>query len=164
MPRRTRILLVEMPRMLSDILADVLSAEPDMEVVGVLSSRGKLRATVAETRADVVVLALGDSRLPKDCGRLLRAHPRLRVLGVTSAATGQRVTISTDDRKPLAVVAAMPAEVAVGQDFTLDGTEADPVPGHQTMSYCSRLRAVNASARAVAAARDDGITAPRREH
>src|SRR5438876_12063609 len=73
-----------MPRMLSDILADVLSAEPDMEVVGVLSSRGKLRATVAETRADVVVLALGDSRLPKDCERLLRAHPRLRVLGVTS--------------------------------------------------------------------------------
>ena len=84
MPRRTRILLVEMPRMLCDILADVLSAEPDMEVVGVLSSRGKLRATVAETRADVVVLALGDSRLPKDCERLLRAHPRLRVLGVTS--------------------------------------------------------------------------------
>src|SRR5439155_241883 len=81
---RTRILLVEMPRMLCDIVADVLSAEPDMEVVGVLSSRGKLRATVAETRADVVVLALGDSRLPKDCERLLRAHPRLRVLGVTS--------------------------------------------------------------------------------
>jgi DNA-binding NarL/FixJ family response regulator len=82
--RRTRILLVEMPRILCDILADVLSAEPDMEVVGVLSHRGKLRATVAETRADVVVLALGDSRLPEDCGRLLRAHPRIRVLGVTS--------------------------------------------------------------------------------
>ncbi len=65
MPRRTRILLVEMPRMLCDILADVLSAEPDMEVVGVLSSRGKLRATVAETKADVVVLALalGEMRL-----------------------------------------------------------------------------------------------------
>ena len=84
MPRRTRILLVEMPRILCDILADVLSAEPDMEVVGVLSGRGKLRATVAKTRADVVVLALGDSRLPEDCGRLLRAHPRIRVLGVTS--------------------------------------------------------------------------------
>jgi len=73
-----------MPRMLCDILADVLSAESDMEVVGVLSSRSKLRATVAETRADVVVLALGDSRLPEDCGRLLHAHPRIRVLGVTS--------------------------------------------------------------------------------
>jgi len=73
-----------MPRMLCDILADVLSAEPDMEVVGVLSSRDRLRATVAETRADVVVLALRDSRLPQDCGRLLRAHPRIRVLGVTS--------------------------------------------------------------------------------
>jgi DNA-binding NarL/FixJ family response regulator len=70
--------------MLCDILADVLSAEPDMEVVGVLSSRGKLQAMVAETRADVVVLALQDSELPEDCGRLLRAHPRIRVLGVAS--------------------------------------------------------------------------------
>src|SRR5437764_1053147 len=103
-----------MPRMLSDILADVLSAEPDMEVVGVLSSRGKLRATVAETRADVVVLALGDSRLPKDCGRLLRAHPRLRVLGVTSE--GRRGFL-------------------FGLPFTLDGTESAPVPGHQITSY-----------------------------
>jgi len=84
MPRRTRILLVEMTRMLCDILAAVLSAEPDMEVVGVLPSRGKLRATVAETKADVVVLALEDSELPEDCGRLLHAHPRMRVLGVAS--------------------------------------------------------------------------------
>jgi len=84
MPRRTRILLVEMTGMLCDILAAVLSAEPDMEVVGVLSSRGKLRATVAETKADVVVLALEDSELPEDCGRLLHAHPRMRVLGVAS--------------------------------------------------------------------------------
>src|SRR5207302_11462115 len=84
MPRRTRILLVEMTRMLCDILAAVLSAQPDMEVVGVLSSRGKLRATVAETKADVVVLALEDSELPEDCGRLLHAHPRMRVLGVAS--------------------------------------------------------------------------------
>ncbi len=70
--------------MLCDILAAVLSAEPDMEVVGVLSSRGKLRATVAETKADVVVLALEDSELPEDCGRLLHTHPRIRVLGVAS--------------------------------------------------------------------------------
>src|SRR5207253_2357222 len=156
MPRRTRILLVEMPRMLCDIVADVLSAEPDMEVVGVLSSRGKLRATVAETRADVVVVALGDSRLPKDCGRLLRAPPRLRLLGVTnpvdpgdhvfqlivvdengveSTPVEQRVTISPDDRKPQAVLTAMPAEAAFGQPFTLDGTESTPVPGHQITSY-----------------------------
>ncbi len=53
--------------MLCDILAAVLSAEPDMEVVGV-----------------VVVLALEDSELPEDCGRLLHAHPRMRVLGVAS--------------------------------------------------------------------------------
>src|SRR5437016_13218552 len=84
MPRRTRILLVEMTRMLCDILAAVLSAEPDMEVVGVLRSRGKLRATVAETKADVVVLALEDSELPEECRRPLHAPPPVRFLGVAS--------------------------------------------------------------------------------
>src|SRR5438093_1396101 len=110
-----------MPRMLSDILADVLSAEPDMEVVGVLSSRGKLRATVAETRADP-----GDHLF-----QLIVVDEN----GVESTPAEQRVTISPDDRKPQAVLTAMPAEVAFGQPFTLDGTESAPVPGHQITSY-----------------------------
>ena len=54
--------------------------------------------------------------------------------GVESTPVEQRVTISPDDRKPQAVL-AMPAEVAFGQPFTLDGTESTPVPGHQITSY-----------------------------
>src|SRR2546430_17341497 len=84
MPRRTRILLVEMTRMLCDILAAVLSAQPDMEVVGALSSRGKWRATVAEAKADVVAPAPEGSELPEGGGRLMPAHPRFRVLGLPS--------------------------------------------------------------------------------
>src|SRR5256886_6631627 len=44
--------------------------------------------------------------------------------GVESIPAEQRVTISPDDRKPQAVLTAMPAEVAFGQPFTLDGTES----------------------------------------
>jgi len=55
--------------------------------------------------------------------------------GVESTPVEQRVTISPDDRKPQAVLTAMPAEVAFGEPFTLDGTESAPVPGHQITSY-----------------------------
>ena len=55
--------------------------------------------------------------------------------GVESTPVEQRVTISPDDRKPQAVLTAMPAEAAFGQPFTLDGTESTPVPGHQITSY-----------------------------
>ena len=55
--------------------------------------------------------------------------------GVESLPAEQTVTIGPDDRKPQAVLTAMPAEVAFGQPFTLDGTESTPVPGHQITSY-----------------------------
>src|SRR6266480_319522 len=57
--------------------------------------------------------------------------------GVESTPVEQRVTISPDDRKPQAVLTAMPAEVAFGQPFTLDGTESSPVPGRALATYQS---------------------------
>src|SRR5437016_526053 len=81
-------------------------------------------------------------RVEASCGPLLRrpgGHVfRLIVVdenGVESTPVAQRVTISPDDRKPQAVLTAMPAEAAFGQPFTLDGTESTPVPGHQITSY-----------------------------
>src|SRR2546430_17189144 len=55
--------------------------------------------------------------------------------GVESTPVEQRVTISPEDRKPQAVLTAIPAEVAFGQPFSLDGPQSTPVPGHQHTSY-----------------------------
>lgn len=55
--------------------------------------------------------------------------------GVESIPVEQTITIAADDRKPEAVLKAMPAEVPFGQPFTLDGTESTPVPGHEIRSY-----------------------------
>jgi len=85
---RTRILLVEMPRMLCDIITDVVGSQPDMVVVGELPERADLIPAVDRTQADVVVLGLRDSELPDDCTPLFDAHPRSRLLGV--AADGRR--------------------------------------------------------------------------
>lgn len=74
--------------MLCDIVAEVLAREPDLEVVGTLSSRGDLRASVEETGTEVIVLGLEDSELPEDCGALFEVQPRIRMLGV--AGDGRR--------------------------------------------------------------------------
>jgi DNA-binding NarL/FixJ family response regulator len=85
---RTRILLVEMPRMLCDIITDVVASQSDMIVVGELPGRAGLLAAADRTRADVIVFGLGDADLPDDCAPLFEAHPHIRLLGV--AADGRR--------------------------------------------------------------------------
>ena len=74
--------------MVCDIITDVVTTQPDMEVVGQLPDRLVLLSTTDQTRADVVVLGLKDSALPTDCEQLFTAHPQIRVLGI--AADGRR--------------------------------------------------------------------------
>ncbi len=74
--------------MLCDIVTNVIDTQPDMQVVGEVSDRTELLASVERTQSDVVVLGLSDAELPPDCVRLLDAHPQVRLLGV--AADGRQ--------------------------------------------------------------------------
>jgi DNA-binding NarL/FixJ family response regulator len=78
---RTRILLVEMPHMLRDIVVGVLADQPDMEVVGEETAMNGLPETVVDAGADVVVIGRDDPSLART---LLERVPRLRVLAVTA--------------------------------------------------------------------------------
>lgn len=82
--RRIRILLVDMPRMLGDIVTSIVSGQPDMEVVGDLPYPAELHAVVRDTRADVVMLGLREPELPDGCVGLLETFPWVRVLGVAA--------------------------------------------------------------------------------
>jgi DNA-binding NarL/FixJ family response regulator len=85
--QRTRILLVEMPRMLSDIITDAVNHSSDLEVVDVLPDRSSMSEVVTMKRADVVVLRLRNDELPdecEECRAVLNAHPRMKVLGVSA--------------------------------------------------------------------------------
>src|SRR5258705_311172 len=77
-----------MPRMLSDIITDVIGGQADMEIVGDLASRGGLQAAVGATVGGVVLLGLVDSDLPGDCLPVFSVYPSIRMLGV--AADGRR--------------------------------------------------------------------------
>jgi DNA-binding NarL/FixJ family response regulator len=86
--RRTRILLVEMPQILCDIIAAAVSGQGDLEMVGRLDNRRAILSKTSDTEADVVVIGLADSDLPQECLSLFEALPHVRVIGV--AADGRR--------------------------------------------------------------------------
>lgn len=78
-----RIMLVGMPRMLSDIIGNVVKKQSDIVVVGELSSRTGLAAEVQRLEPDVVVIGLEGSRLPDECESVFDVDPHVRVLGVS---------------------------------------------------------------------------------
>ncbi len=86
--QRIRILLVEMPRLLSDIIAETVKSQYDMELVGELANRAGLLAAVDRMGVDVVVVRVNDSELPFEFESLLATHSFIRVLGV--AEDGRR--------------------------------------------------------------------------
>jgi chemotaxis response regulator CheB len=85
---RIRVLLVEMPRMLGDIVTRVIRAQPDMLVVGGLQDRTELTNEAARFGPDVIVLGTADAELPTECLQVLQANPGVRVLVV--AGEGRR--------------------------------------------------------------------------
>jgi len=75
---RTYLLLVDMPRMLGEIVTDALEAEADFEVLGEVEGAA-VREAVERQPVDVVVVGHDDDAL---AAGLLDVRPRLKVLGV----------------------------------------------------------------------------------
>ena len=82
--RRIRILLAGMPRMLLDMITDIVALHDEMTVAGEMQDTTDIRAAVKKARADIVILnepAIGSSQ---DHQELLYSRPRLGVLSITS--------------------------------------------------------------------------------
>ncbi|WP_327098085.1 response regulator transcription factor [Nocardia vinacea] len=82
----TRVFLVDDHHIVRRGVADLISAEPDLEVIGEAGSVSHALARIPALRPDVVVL---DVRLPDGngielCRELLDQHPELRCLILTS--------------------------------------------------------------------------------
>jgi hypothetical protein len=77
-----RILLAGMPRLMADIVAFGLAAEPDMLIVGSVEAVDALAVAVDATRPDFLVVGVDGEDLPVQCGPVLAEQPELRVLGI----------------------------------------------------------------------------------
>jgi DNA-binding NarL/FixJ family response regulator len=82
---QTKILLVDMPRMLRDIVRAVAAQDPALQIVGEVSWETDLTATAYLYDAAVIV-AGARAKSRSEIGELLEARPRTRVL--TIAADG----------------------------------------------------------------------------
>jgi DNA-binding NarL/FixJ family response regulator len=81
------VLLVDMPRMMRDIIANVVGAEPDLEVVGEVDVPERLPTGALRTRPDLVI-ASATPGLARVSRQLLGDFPRLRIIEVE--AEGRR--------------------------------------------------------------------------
>ncbi len=74
--------------MLGDIVEQVISEQPDMEIVGKLVARAPLTEAAAELSADVVIVGLEAAELPDVCEELVISHPQIKVLAVAGDGRG----------------------------------------------------------------------------
>jgi DNA-binding NarL/FixJ family response regulator len=74
--------------MLRTRLAKLLQLQSDIEVVGTVLDPIELLVAVEDTRADVVVVTLPDSReMPEICSHLLYEYPQLLILALSLTRT-----------------------------------------------------------------------------
>ncbi len=77
-----RVVLVDMPRMLQDIVRKILSAEPDMQIQAATVAEREIASSPEVRDADVVILAEPEARTD-EYAAVLFAHPRLRLVAIS---------------------------------------------------------------------------------
>ena len=77
-----RILLVDLSRLVGEMVERAVASQEDMVVVGRTTTVGELVERAGETEPDVVIAGFHNSRLPAVYLELLLEHPRMKVLGL----------------------------------------------------------------------------------
>lgn len=111
--REQRVAIVDLPRVMRDIIRDLVSGERGIDLVAETSADVDLSGLVDATRADVLVMSLPDEGLPRAASQMLAEHPGVRLLGVV--ADGRDAVLyelrphhrSLGDVSPGALVAAL---------------------------------------------------------
>jgi|SRR5262245_15751167 len=86
-----RILLVDMSRLVGELVEGAVVRSDDMGVVGRTSSLTELHELARETDPDVVIVGIGDDELPEECLDLLLERPRVKVLALQEHAGRARL-------------------------------------------------------------------------
>ena len=85
---KTRILLSSRPKLLSEVIRDLIEHQSDMKVVGEVIDPIELLRAAGETAVDVVIVTpLEANGEPRICRHLLASFPPLKV--VTLSAKGE---------------------------------------------------------------------------
>ncbi len=90
--QKIKVLLASRPKLLSEVIRNMIARQPDMEVMGEVLDPIELLLAVVETKAEVVIVTPLDSEEePRLCRHLLADHPQLKI--VTLSRTGVAATL-----------------------------------------------------------------------
>jgi len=82
---KIRVMLASRPKMISDVIRNIIERQPDMKMVGEVIDPIKLLFATRETSVDVVIVTpLEVNGEPKICSHLLAEHPQLKVVTLSS--------------------------------------------------------------------------------
>lgn len=81
---KARVLLSIELQLLNDLLKSLLSAEPDVEIVGEVVDPADLLVATGQAEADVVIQRWPSNEMPGICSHLLAAYPDLTVIGLST--------------------------------------------------------------------------------
>ena len=86
--KKIKVMLASRPKMISDVIRNIIERQPDMMMVGEVIDPIRLLYATKETSVDVVIVTpLNSNGEPKICSHLLAEHPTLKV--VTLSAKGE---------------------------------------------------------------------------
>lgn len=78
----SRILLVGLPRMLRDLITNIVNDQGDIRIVGHLRSDGVSLRDLERTEPDMIIVGLRDSKIPDVCKTLVERHAATKVVGL----------------------------------------------------------------------------------
>jgi DNA-binding NarL/FixJ family response regulator len=83
--KKIKIILASRPKMLSDVIRNIIEHQPDMMVVGEVIDPMELLHISNETEVDVVIVTpLKANGEPKICSHLLSDYPPLKIVTLTA--------------------------------------------------------------------------------
>jgi chemotaxis response regulator CheB len=103
-PRSIRVLLVDLPPLLRELVAGTLDSEPGLELAYTEPEAERTAVAEAATRPDVVIAGLDAGRLPPACERLIADRASLRVIGIEAEDGTAALYLLRPERTPLGEV------------------------------------------------------------
>lgn len=97
---KIKVMFSSRPKLLSEVIRNLIERQPDMQVVGEVIDPIELIFALRKTPVDVVIItphrANGDPRI---CIKLLKEHPKLRILMLTGESEAVYIFQSGSHRK-----------------------------------------------------------------